>query len=314
MIKGKWTSYGLIFKPNSNLKWMKSHAQLPTILRLSEKVSRIYFASRNKKQISHIGYFDFDLENKKVINYTKNPILFPGKIGNFDADGVYPSSIIEINNKIFLYFIGWNKGEKPPLFYAGIGLAISSDGGYTFEKLSCAPILSRSNYDPCLVTAPNVFWELDKLKMIYTSGLEWKVDLTGKLVSYYHLKEALSEDGIKWIRNGKVAVELEKKERDISRSDIISFKNGTKVLMYGVNTSQNPYRIKFSLKNNKGNWIRNDNIIKKIHLSKKGFDSRLMSYPSCLWYKEELYMFYNGNNFGKEGVGLRVFNNISYEG
>ena len=312
MINGNWINYGLVFQPNSNLSWMQSHAQLPTILRLNDKLVRIYFAGRNKEQKSHIGFFDFDLQTKKTINYSMNPVLLPEKIGFFDSDGVYPSSVVEINDKIYLYYIGWIKGAIPPLFYAGIGLAISQDGGNTFKKYSKAPILSRGIHDPCFVTAPNVFCEGSKFKMIYTSGIKWEFDKNRKLTSFYDLKESYSNDGINWNREGLVVVGLKDKERNISRSNLISFKNGTQLLLYGVSSSKSPYQIKYSIKDTNGKWVRSSNVIPRIILGMNDFDSNTMSYPSSLWYENKIYMFYNGNNFGKDGVGLRVLEKISY--
>ena len=52
-------------------------------------------------------------------------------------------------------------------------------------------------------------------------------------------------------------------------------------------------------------WVRKDNDI-GIDVSKKGWDSQMISYPSIVKYKDKVYMFYNGNDYGKDGFGYAI--------
>ena len=40
-----------------------------------------------------------------------------------------------------------------------------------------------------------------------------------------------------------------------------------------------------------------------IELSSEGWDSEMICYPNVFKYKEEIYMFYCGNGYGKSGFG-----------
>lgn len=60
---------------------------------------------------------------------------------------------------------------------------ISEDNGETFHRYSTVPVMSRSEYDPCLVTSPNVFIDDDTWKMTYVSGFKWE-EVDNKLKSY----------------------------------------------------------------------------------------------------------------------------------
>ena len=91
-----WKSLGNIFKP-IQFNWSKTHCMLPTVYKFDNNRARIFFGSRNSKNISSIGYLDLAYKNGciKVLNYSKKPILKPGLLGTFDDNGVLPSSIIK---------------------------------------------------------------------------------------------------------------------------------------------------------------------------------------------------------------------------
>jgi hypothetical protein len=52
-------------------------------------------------------------------------------------------------------------------------------------------------------------------------------------------------------------------------------------------------------------WVRKDDEI-GIGLSKDGWDSKMLCYPSLLQHKDKVYMFYNGNDMGKTGFGYAI--------
>ena len=48
--------------------------------------------------------------------------------------------------------------------------------------------------------------------------------------------------------------------------------------------------------------------IKEIELdvSESGWDSEMVCYPYVFEYNDKLYMLYNGNGYGKTGIGLAI--------
>jgi len=300
-----WVKKGLIFEASGQFDWLQSHAQLPVADVVSENVVRVYFAGRNSKSFSSVGYVELHCKTYEILKVSREPVLSPGKIGHFDEHGVFPASIVNHNNKKYLYYIGWNQGYKQPLFYASIGLAISEDNGLTFKKISEAPIMSRSEFDPCLVTSPHVFIENNIWKMTYVSGVKWE-SVADQLKSYYHIKYAESSDGIKWERNGTVCVDFrDKNESNIARSAVIKEDELYKMwfcYVYG----EDKYRMGYAESLDCKKWIRKD---KKagIKISEDGFDSEMTCYPNIVIINGKKHMFYNGNNFGKQGFGLAVY-------
>lgn len=300
-----WTKKGLIFSPNKRYDWMYSHAQLPVFDYIEDDIYRVYFASRTKEQRSHVGFVEIDITNPtKILNISDKPVLTPGDIGFFDEHGVYPSSIVNHNGKKYLYYIGWNQGNRQPLFYANIGLAISEDGGESFQKYSVAPILARSQFDPCLVTSPNVFIDDDVWKMTYVSGFRWE-EIENKLKSYYHIKYAESKNGVDWLRNGDIAIDFkDETESNIARSSVLK-DGGVYKMWYSYISGGLPYRMGYAESENGKVWIRKDDEA-GISVSESGFDCNMTCYPNVIEHKNKKYMVYNGNNYGYDGFGLAI--------
>lgn len=286
---------------------MKSHCQLPVADHIRGSRYRIYFASRDELQRSHVGYVEIDLDRPHdVIDASIEPVLSPGPIGHFDEHGVYPSSIVTVGTKKYMYFIGWNRGNKEPLFYASIGLAVSEDGGRSFQRFSRAPIMDRGEHDPCLVTSPCVFVDESVWRMLYVSGIRWEESCDGRLHSVYHIKYAESCDGIIWKRDGTVAIDFSSNdETNLARPSVLKERN-TYCMWYSVaRLPSMPYRIGYAESDDCRQWLRNDSLV-GIDISPSGFDSEMICYPYVVRFDERLFMFYNGNGFGRDGIGLAV--------
>jgi len=309
-----WKKLGLIFDPTNRFDWMQTHAQLPVVIPLTTGscdnmhncLYRIYFATRDDKQRSQVGFIDIDINNPtKILNISKEPVLRFGDMGYFDEHGVYPSSIVEVDAKLYMYYIGWNKGAEYPMFYASIGLAISEDGGNTFTKYSKAPIMSRSEYDPWMVTAPFVYKDDDIYRMYYVSGLDWKVNTQNKLTSKYHVKYAYSKDGINWNRNGQISVDFENSsETNIAKAYVEKVDGMYRTWFPYVN--EKPYRIGYGESTNGIYFIRKNDEVIFLDDNNITFDDEMQCYPYLFKINNKTYMVYNGNNYGYNGFGLAV--------
>jgi len=297
----KWIKKGLIFSPSGQRPWMRTHAALPVAYRVGEQLVRVYFASRDERNRSHIGSLELDLRvPHRIVGLSEDCILAPGPLGHFDDHGVYAASLVEQDGKVFMYYIGWNPGATPPLFYSSIGLAVSEDSGRTFARLSPAPILARSAYDPCLVTAPCVILDDGIWRMWYVSGFRWEEQADG-LVSFYHIKYAESQDGIQWKRTGLVCIDHKPGERNIARPCVLK-ERGTYKMWYSYNRGHG-YRIGYAESADGYVWTRQD-AEAGLEPSPSGWDSEAVAYPWVFSDRNQKYMLYNGNDYGREGFGL----------
>jgi predicted GH43/DUF377 family glycosyl hydrolase len=300
-----WNKLGRIFKPSGDIEWMQSHTMLPVAKRIKGDRYRVYFASRNTDNMSQIGYVVIDITDPTtILEVSDEPVLGLGDLGTFDDSGVFPSAIVDSGNKTYLYYVGWMQGKRIP-FHGMIGLAVSDDGGETFEKYSKAPLVTRSEVDPYMTLSMDVHETEDKWKMWYTSTTECVVNEEGNTIPNYHIKYAESDDGIDWQRNGTVCMDYaDEKETRIARPRVIH-RGDTYRMWYCYAHGEQGYRIGYAESSDGKDWERMDDSV-GITVSATGWDSQMMAYPYIVEHVDDLYMFYNGNEYGETGFGIAV--------
>jgi hypothetical protein len=292
-----------VFAPTGETPWMMSHASLPLALHLEGDLFRVLFAARDATNRSSIGALTLELGTiPRVLDVDSSPLLSPGPLGHFDDHGVYPASLVRDDERLSLYYIGWNPGMRHPLFYASIGLAVGDREGRTLSRTSPAPIMARSAHDPCLVTSPCVRVEDGRWRMWYVSGFQWTEDADG-LRSYYHVKYAESTNGHEWHRDGRVSIELAGTERNIARPCVVRDADCYR-MWYSVDAGRG-YRIGYAESDDGLCWTRKD-AQAGIEPSASGWDSDAQAYPWVFHHRGIRYMLYNGNGFGRTGFGLAV--------
>jgi hypothetical protein len=307
-----WEKKGLVFNVDGSFEWNKSHAQVPVVDTLEDRL-RIYFATRNSFGKSNISFIEVEKTNPKKIIFECRDILLPfGNLGSFDDSGIMPSSIINVNNKKYLYYIGWTTRQTVP-YQNAIGLAISEDRGLTFSKISEGPIISVNHIEPYFSGTSFVIFENDIFKMWYLSCIKWSV-FEGKTEPIYNIKYAESKNGIDWLQTAKVAIELNADEGGLVSASVIKI-DGIYKMWFGKRKKsnyreniENTYRIGYAESIDGIIWIRKDDNA-GIDLSKSGWDSEMISYPYVVKYNNELHMFYNGNGFGNSGFGYAIWKN-----
>jgi hypothetical protein len=302
-----WIKKGLIYSTTIKDDWNVSHAQVP-IARLMEDRIRVYYSTRSLINQSYTSFLDLDVENLKNIIYVHStPILKLGEPGTFDDSGIMPTSILNINEKTYLYYIGWTKKQTVP-YHNSIGIAVEGLDG-NFEKLYQGPILTATKDEPFFCGTGCVYMEShDSFKMWYLSCIGW-ISHEANLEPMYNLKYSTSSDGITWVQNGKTAIELECDEGGIASATVLSL-NSIYLMWFSVrkqfdyrNNSKNSYRIKMAYSKDGINWKRSLDKRFDITISDEGWDSEMVAYPNVLLLKEKLILFYNGNGFGKTGIG-----------
>lgn len=302
----RWIKQGLVFDvTRAGVPWMHSHAQLPVADSIGGDLYRVYFGARTADQISRIGWAVVELGDRvKLLDVSTEPALSPGGIGTFDEHGVFPSCVVHVPGQRRMYYIGWNRGYRRPLFYASIGLAVSTDGGRTWSKYSEAPIMARGRHDPCLVTSPHVIRHDGKYRMTYVSGVRWS-ERNGELRSHYHIKYAESDDGIEWRRDGRIAIDFSTEdETNVARSWVVPARDGLH-MWFGYVRGTTPYRIGYARSTDYLHWLRDD-ASAGIGVSAEGWDSQMICYPNVIAHRGRGYMFYNGNAFGRDGFGVAI--------
>ena len=225
-----------------------------------------------------------------------------GKAGSFDDNGVVPISILKKGSQIYLYYVGFQLGVQIPYYMFG-GLAISNDGGKTFERYSDSPVLDRTGDEIYARCGINVIQDEGKYKMWYIgSNKEGWTMSGGKLRPLYIMKYTESLDAVHW--NEKPIQCLEYKNEDehgFGRPYV--WRDGEKLKMfYSIRTYSRGYYIGYAESKDGVNWERKDELA-GIDLGENSWDDKNMSYPYIYKYNNHVYMFYNGNGCGKTGFG-----------
>ena len=295
----KWVKRGLIVRPDPRLRWAKTHCMVPTPHILGSGLIRLYFSGRDEQNRSHIGHATLDLNaDAKLIDYAAEPVLAPGELGCFDDNGVTPSCVIKVDGRLHLYYIGWNPGSTVRLHLFG-GLAISEDGGNSFQRWSRAPVIERSRTDPFLNTAPWVVRAEDEYRMYYVSGCGWlNPDLPR-----YNIKLARSAEGKLWHRNGHVCIDFKDVTENALARPYVVFEDGIWKMWFGHKGAN--YRLGYAESADGIEWERRDELA-GIDVSASGFDSEMIEYAAVVRHGGQRFMFYNGNNYGRDGIALAL--------
>lgn len=296
-----WTRTGLAYTPAGEHPWARSHAQLPTWAGPVPGGHRVLFATRDGEQRSHIRGLTLDLQpdGPHVVSVDPEPILAPGPVGGFDDFGVYPASVVDVDGDLYLYYIGWNPGKVGALFYATIGLAVSTDGGATFQRVSRAPVMGRSDLDPLLVTSPCVLRENGVFRMWYVSGTAWEWE-DGKLQSFYLIRYAESADGIHWQRDGQVAIGFDGDETNVARAAVVRGPDGG-YTMWFCTASRGNYQVLAATSPDGLDWTRQPGLA--LPPDPGGWEQGATAYPAVLPHGDRLWMLYNGAGYGRDGFG-----------
>lgn len=306
-----WHKHGLIYKPTGELPFSRTHAQVPFGFPMDDKL-RVYFATRDENSSSATSFVELDPDDlSKVLYVHEKPCLSKGAVGMFDETGAMPSWFLPVTAptgeaEIWLYYTGWNKSETAS-YRLGIGLAVSRDGGLTFERKHTGPLLDRSIYDQVWVAQPCVMREGETWRMWYLSCTKIEV-INGHPEPFYDVKYAESKDGVRWERTGHVCVGYDEFTDAIGRPTV--FRDGDLYKMYFSFRSatnyrtdvQRSYRIGYAESKDGLTWERKDEQA-GIERSADGWDSLMMDYCHIFPHRDRWVMLYNGNGFGASGFG-----------
>lgn len=301
----KWKKMGLIYCPSGKHGWDKHSAMTPTPVLINEDTIRVYVGFRDEQGVSRIGFVDVNAENPSIIkNVSKVPVLDVGRPGTFDDNGVILGDIIKYNDKIYMYYVGFQLVKKAK-FLAFTGLAISRDFESRFRRYSEAPILDRSDEGLYIRAIHSVIIENNILKVWYAAGNGWEI-INGVPYPCYCIKYQESKDGIHFNKEGVTCITPNKNnlEYRIGRPRVLKVEDKY-IMFYTYGTTNGDYLAGYAESIDGINWVRRDDEI-GITLSKSGWDSLHLCYPAIISHHEKVYMFYNGNDMGKTGFGYAV--------
>lgn len=300
----KWKKLGRIFDPDVLSEKGLTCALMPIVEVLDESTSlvRVYFSPRDEKSRSKLYYFDFSLEKPfDVTNIASEAVFEEGGLGAFDDCGVTPGSFSEVRGTRAFYYTGWSLTKTVPMNNS-IGVALFNQSSAKFERLGKGPVMTRTLFEPYSCASPFVMKEGDLYRMWYATMDEWK-EFRGEPLHYYNIKYAESHDGISWKREGLVAINYESDDEYAFGRPFVLKEDGIYKMWYAFRGDH--YVIGYAESLDGRSWTRKDHLA-GIDVSPSGWDSEMIEYPFILNFKSKKYMFYNGNGYGRSGIGLAV--------
>lgn len=297
----KWLKRGLIFKPDNISGWMQHSALTPTPILINENTIRVYAGFRDNQGVSRIGYVDVDANNPaNVIAVSESPVLDVGEPGTFDDNGVILGDVHRVGERILMYYVGFQLVQRVK-FLAFTGLAISNDNGESFKRVSSVPVLDRGENERYISAVHSVIFENGVWKIWYAAGDGWEI-IDNKPYPRYNIRYVESSDGITINRKtSMLSIDVQNDEYRIGRPRVYKVDDVYK-MFYTRGTRSGDYIAGYAESTDGVNWVRKDEEL-GIELSTHGWDSKSLSYPSLISIQDKVYMFYNGNDMGKDGFG-----------
>lgn len=292
---------GCIYCPKGEHDWEINTFMTPHAMIISPGVIRIWGGVRDVAGISRIKYIDVEESNpSKILDVSQSPSLDVGANGCFDDNGVILGDILPVDDKLYLYYVGFQHVQKAK-FYAFSGLAISSDIGKTFERYSEVPILDRTSkgrFGRCIHT---VLHEEGKFKCYYAIINDWKV-IHNIPYPIYNIWYTESDNGIDFpYQDNCLSVDTLDNEYRIGRPKVYKTNDGYE-MYYTRDLVSKEYIAGYAKSKDGIVWTRQDEMFPFIK-SDNGWDSQMACYPVKLSSGDKKYLFYNGNGMGKTGVG-----------
>jgi hypothetical protein len=298
----EWQKLGIVYSPDGSIEWARSHAMIPTPYRISNDVIRVYVTFCDSLGLGRPGFVDVSAHNPmQVLRVSQQPLLDLGNPGSFDENGILACSILKMqDSRIFMYYAGFELGTK--IRYRLLtGLAISEDGGESFKRFSQVPVLERSDQELHIRGGPWAMLESERVKLWYVGGSDW-ISLNGKSMPVYDLRYIESPDGIHFPSRGEVQIHIEHPdEHGFGRPCVIANPSGGFRMFYSVRRrSFAAYRLGYAESHDGKQWQRMDDHL-NLDVTPEQFDSDAIMYAAPIQIEDQLYVFYNGNDFGRAG-------------
>ena len=303
-----WNDFGVIFQTNNLTPWIQSHAYVPTAIELPDRI-RVFAAFWDAKQHGRIGYIDCcKNQPQQPIGYSTRPIIHDTAPSAFDSHGMTPLSIIKEVDHVRLYYAGWhlnhNKQDRYTLY---TGLLIGDNNCEDFKHYSENLLLGPRNSQETVRTMGHVLKAFDRYYAWVATSAGTTHD-NGKVRPIYDLYVLQSPDGLNWSSQQKLALKHKKEEiLGYGRSAIWLNSKHQFEGLFSVRKWNGSYSsLLYATSHDGTHWSELTDTGKAFTPSMTCDSQSEVAFPNIIRQKGRLLMFYNGNNFGKDGLRLAI--------
>jgi predicted GH43/DUF377 family glycosyl hydrolase len=152
----------------------------------------------------------------------------------------------------------------------------------------------------------------DLFHMWYIFGIKWikNAEKDGNPSRVYKIAHATSIDGINWKKDNRLIISDKLNENECQALPTVIKYNGTYHMYFCYReatdfrkNSSSAYRLGYAFSTDLINWQRDDSKV-GIDISENQWDSEMMCYPHIFRCDNDVYLLYNGNEFGRFGFGI----------
>ncbi|WP_186424837.1 hypothetical protein [Cupriavidus metallidurans] len=298
-----WEKAGLLYVPQSAHPKLTTHASNPLPVWLHGDVYRVYFSGRDESNRSSVGFADIDVVRGTVEYEHDRPVFIHGEQGTFYSHGVSIGNCYEAGGKRYILFMGWQCPDGAHWLGEVGCLHLSED--WSLHLDSDTPFMALDNEDPVSLSYPWVHRKQDGMyRMWYGSTKTWDA---GNDEMVHIIKGASSQDGRAWHKTGTALPFALGVAQAFSRPTVIVDDLGYHMwFSYRPGGNKSTYRIGYATSEDGDAWtLRLDEA--GIDVSTSGWDSEMIEYPYVFEHQGRRLMMYNGNGYGKSGIGLAVY-------
>lgn len=298
-----WVKQGLVFDVarHSVGGWMRHSALTPTPWRLDADTLRIYAGFRDDEGVSRIGYIDVRADDPAaIVRVSAQPVLDVGRGGCFDDNGMILGDVVQGPDGLYLFYVGFQRVARAK-FLAFTGLAVSHDGGESFQRRQETPILDRAPGRSTIAAVHSARYEHGRWRLWYAVGDDWE-QIDGTPFPRYHIRCVETADLGAIPREDHLCLLPQGSEYRIGRPRV--YRVGDRHLMYFTRGNTTGEYFPGLAESEDGvHWRRCDEAL-GLTLSEHGWDARTLCYPALIRHRDRLLMFYNGNDMGVDGFGV----------
>ena len=298
-----WTKKGLLFQPGRE---GFSHGSHPCAVHIRDDLYVVAFTRRDERQRSHIFLSYATVSDGEIVLHDEPKLaVAPGEPCCFDCDGAISVCFVKHQDKIYLYYVGWQILPES-LWICDTGRLILDPEQLTLTREFFGPVLGRDKANPLFAAATAFHVSGDHWQTWYNSGIRWEKTAAG-WKHYYGVHYADSRDGVDWTCYPGLCLPFaDEYEYAFGRPTVIVI-DGTYFMWYAHRATKTTetYRIGFAYSADGRTWTRRD-ALAGIDVSASDWDSEMICYPYVIEHRGLMYMLYNGNGYGKSGYGYAV--------
>jgi len=279
---------------------------VPTPVQLSNGDLKLFFTSLDENGRGRPFSCQLNPKNpSQITSYDEKPILELGDPGTFDDSGIVVTSVIQsLGNSLLMYYVGFERCTDSR-YRMLTGIAVSEDSGLTFKKIGKVPILERTLDEQYFRAGTFVFRDKGRFRMWYVGGSDWH-PIDNKLFPTNNLKYLESNDGLQWTEKPSTQmIPNSESELGFGRPWVIKRDDLNFEMFYSIrNRKDGKYAMGFARSDDGGlSWRRCDTELGDNFDEKDGSGCESM-YAAVLMISGKSYVFYNGKNFGEEGISV----------